>query len=202
MVNLKGKGSMSGKNLLVVAYDSSIGKGDEGKLNFLDVQLDHRDPSGPGQSNLHAVSKEAKNKDGSSMTGKDGKSLYNHNVNYYDKQLTAIKEVAGPNQEPLLNKEGEAVGTVYAVKGNLMSNPRGPGLMVNTKEGALEQSDEKLGPDTMKDQYASASAAAKEARAAKAAQKDAPEQESAATYEAGAEGVEATEANADEPAFG
>lgn len=198
MVNLKGKGSMSGKNLLVVAYDSSIGKGDGGKLNFLDVQLDHRDPAGPGQSNLHATSKQSKNKDGSAMT-KNGKQLYDHNVNYYDKQLDAIKEAAGPNTEPLLTNEGEPVGTVYAVKGNLMSNPRGPGLMVNTKEGQLEQSElPKIGPDTMKAQYDSASAASAEARAAKAAQKEEPAAEAAKAEPA----VESAEASADEPAFG
>lgn len=204
MADFKGKGSMKGKDLLVVAYDSSLGKGNKGNLNYLDVQLDHRDPAGPGQSNLHLKSQIAKDKEtGETLTKPDGGPLRNHNVNYFQSQFDAIKEVAGPNQQPLMSADGsKRTGTVYAINADLMKNPSGPGLMLDSK--TVAQSSQQLTPTTIQEQFASMKAAGVANRqAAEAKAKEAPEaaQEQTATFTAGTEGVESTEAQVDEPAF-
>lgn len=54
MALLKGKGAMTGVNLIAKVYDN--GKTKDGKSVYADVQVDARDPRGPEQTNLHLKS--------------------------------------------------------------------------------------------------------------------------------------------------
>ncbi len=181
MALLKGKGAMTGINLIAKVYDNGATK--DGKSHFADIQVDARDARGPEQTNLHLKSER--------VTGEDGKTRFNNSAPYSVGQLEEIVKAAGPNTEPLLDKDGAKVGTVYGVKGNVMPATRGTGLVVNTK--SLEASDFKVDDKTLDNQFASMRAARDAQAAAKgAAQAAAPEQ----TTE-----VEQT-AEVDEPAVG
>lgn len=161
MAILKGKGSMTGINVLAKVYDNGVSK--DGKTHFIDAQIDARDARGAEQTNLHLKSE--------LTTSEDGTTRFNNGAAYSTGQMEEIIKAAGPNTEPVLNKDGEKVGTLYAVKANLMPANRGTGLVLNTK--SLAQSDFKVGPDTLTNQLASMKAAKEAREAAKAA---APEQ--------------------------
>lgn len=183
MAVLKGKGSMTGVNLVARVYDNGATK--DGKSHYADVQVDARDSRGPEQTNLHLKSER--------VTAPDGSTRFNNGAPYSIGQMDAIKEAAGPNTEPLRNEAGDKVGTVYGFKGNVMPATRGTGLVVNTKE--VGPSEFKVDAKTLDNQYESM-AKAKEARAAakqNEAQAPAPEQ----TAEA-----EAAAPEVDEPAVG
>src|SRR3954465_5158486 len=97
MALLKGKGAMTGVNLLAKTYNNSATK--DGKTRFIDVMVDHRDPRGPEQTNLHLVSAPVKDE--------DGKSRFNNGAPYSKGQFVEIVDAAGPNSEPIMNKDGQ-----------------------------------------------------------------------------------------------
>ena len=72
MALLKGKGAMTGVNLIAKVYDN--GKTKDGKSVYADVQVDARDPRGPEQTNLHLKSER--------VQGEDGKNRYNNGAPY------------------------------------------------------------------------------------------------------------------------
>lgn len=188
MANLKGPGAMTGVNLIARHYDSSVHTNEKtGKTSkFVDVMVDARDQRGQGDKNLHISTRKE--------TGKDGKARYNNSAAYSSEgQFDKIIEATGPNTEPILNKEGEKVGTAYGFKGSLMPSQRG-GLIVNTNK-PLGQSDFKMEKGTLDNQF----------EAMKAAKGAAPAQEQAAQAEtpaAQAPAAEAAEVQNDEPSFG
>lgn len=153
MALLKGKGAMTGVNLIARVYDNSKTK--DGKSVFADVQVDARDPRGPGQTNLHLRSER--------QVGDDGVPRFNNGAPYSVGQMEELIKAAGPNKEPLLDKDGAQIGTLYGFKGNVMPASRGTGLVVNTK--SVEPSDFKVDGTTLDNQFASVRVA-KEAQAA------------------------------------
>ena len=169
MAQLRGPGSMTGVNLLAKVYDNGVTK--DGKFRFVDAQIDARDQRGPAQTNLHLTSQR--------VTDKDGKTRYNNGAAYSTGQFEEIAKAAGPNFEPITNKDGEEIGRIYAVKANVMPSTKGNGLVLNTK--SLEQSDFKVDGQTMDNQFASMKAAKEAADASKASQaKEAPAAEAQA----------------------
>src|SRR5664280_702536 len=143
MALLKGKGAMTGVNLIARVYDNGATK--DGKSHYADVQVDSRDARGPEQTNLHLKSERVK--------GPDGKTSYNNGAPYSVNQLQEIVKAAGPNKEPLLDKDGVQVGTLYGFKGNVMPATRGTGLVVNTK--TVEASEHKVDAKTLDNQFES-----------------------------------------------
>jgi hypothetical protein len=164
MALLKGKGAMTGVNLIAKVYDN--GKTKDGKSHYADVQVDARDARGPEQSNLHLKSER--------IQRPDGKQGFNNSAPYSVGQLEEIVKAAGPNKEPIKDKDGIEVGTLYGFKGNVMPASRGTGLVVNTK--SVEASDFKVDANTLDNQFASMKAAKETQSAAKEAQTAAPEQ--------------------------
>lgn len=183
MARLKGKGSMTQVNLLAKTYDNATTK--DGKTQFIDVQIDHRDPRGsyqlPGQH--HLVSQRT--------AGPDGETRYNNGAAYSKGQFDKIVETAGPNHEPIFDKDNNKIGAIYAVKADLMPSSKGNGLVLNSE--TLAQSDFKIDSKTMAGQFAAA-AAAKAAKDALDAQQGAAAEVSEAEVEAQVE--------AEEPAMG
>ncbi|QNE18088.1 hypothetical protein F1D05_09565 [Kribbella qitaiheensis] len=155
MAMLKGKGAMTSVNLLAKTFNNNVTK--DGRTRYLDVQIDHRDPRGPSQTNLHLVSQRTD----------DG--LYNNGAPYSKGQFDKIVDAAGPNSEPIL-KDGQETGRIYAIKANVMPASKGSGLVLNSE--TLTQSDFKIDAATMDGQYASMKAA-REAGGKAAAQQDA-----------------------------
>lgn len=178
--NLKGKGGFSGVNTVIVAYDKSVHVNEKtgATTQWLDVQVDARDPRGKDDTNLHLYSERHQ---------ANGQTRYSNGAAYSQRQFEAIKEAAGPNQEPVLDVQGNRVGTLYAVKADVTKAAVGNGLIINTKADKdgnvhIGQSDFKVEKDTLANQFAAmraAKAALQESKAAKAAnekQADAPEQ--------------------------
>lgn len=129
MAFLRGKGAMTGVNLIAKVYTNGATK--DGKSHYVDVQVDARDTRGPEQTNLHLKSDR--------IRGDGGTTRYNHGAPYSVGQLEEIVKAAGPNTEPILDKNDEELGTLYGFKGNVMPASRGTGLVVNTKSiGASE----------------------------------------------------------------
>ncbi|MFF4409507.1 hypothetical protein [Streptomyces sp. NPDC001404] len=162
MALLKGKGAMIGVNLIAKVYKSGVTK--DGKSQYVDVQLDARDPRGPAQTDLHLKSDR--------VQGEDGRVRYNSGVPYSTGQMEEIIKAAGPNTEPILNKDGTEVGTIYGFKGNVMPATRGTGLVVNTK--SVEASEFKVDDKTLDNQFVSMRAAREARAAAKESQAQAP----------------------------
>ncbi|MEU7156126.1 hypothetical protein AB0A98_06730 [Streptomyces chrestomyceticus] len=169
---LKGKGAMTGVNLIARVYDNAKTK--DGKSQYADVQVDARDPRGPAQTNLHLKSDRVKSE--------DGKVRYNNGASYSAGQMEEIAKAAGSNTEPILDKDGNAVGTVYGFKGNVMPATRGTGLVVNTK--SVKASEFTVDGKTLDNQFQSMKAAAVAQKAGKDSQTESPapeaEQEQAA----------------------
>ncbi|MER6520102.1 hypothetical protein ABT246_25010 [Streptomyces sp. NPDC001553] len=163
MVLLRGKGAMTGVNLIAKVYKNGVTK--DGKSQYADVQLDARDPRGPEQTNLHLKS--------ARIEGKDGKSRYDNGAPYSTSQMEEIVKAAGPNTEPILDKGGNEVGTIYGFKGNVMPATSGTGLVVNTK--SVEASKFQVDNKTLDDQFASMRAARDAQAAAKVSQAQAPD---------------------------
>lgn len=194
MANLKGPGAMTDVNLIARVYDSAVYTNEKtGKTTrFVDVMVDARDQRGQGDKNLHISTRKE--------TAKDGKERYNNTAAYsadQEGQFAKMVEAAGPNGVPVLNKQGEKVGSAFAFKGSLMPASRG-GLIVNTNK-ELKQSDFKMENDTLDKQFAAM-------KAAKAApDKAAPAAEAQAETQAQAPAAEAAEpaqVENDEPAIG
>lgn len=194
MALLKGKGAMTGVNLLAKVYDNGATK--DGKTHYVDVQVDARDARGPEQTNLHLKSERIKSD--------DPKRQFNNGAPYSTSddpakpgQLQEIIKAAGDNKTPILDKDGAQVGTVYAVKANVMPASRGTGLVINTK--TVEASDFVVDANTLDNQFESmraAKAAQAEAKAAQAEATPAPEAEQAV------EQVVEQTAEVEEPAVG
>ncbi|MCM2392697.1 hypothetical protein [Streptomyces albipurpureus] len=158
MAHLKGKGAMTGVNLIAKVYKNGVTK--DSKSQYADVQLDARDPRGPAQTNLHLKSDR--------IQGENGKVHYNNGAPYSTRQMEEIAKAAGPNTEPILDKSGNEVGTVYGFKSNVMPATRGTGLVVNTK--SVEASEFKVDNKTLDNQFASMRAAHEVQAAAKESQ--------------------------------
>lgn len=155
MAQLKGPGAMTGVNLVVKTFDNNVTR--NGKTQYLDVQVDARDQRAPGQNNLHLIS-ERVDKD-------DGEVRYNNGAPYSTRQFDTIRQAAGPNIEPIMNKDNEQIGAVFGVKADLMPSSKGNGLIINTK--TVKPSDFKVDGTTLDAQFASMTAA-KEAKQAQA----------------------------------
>lgn len=88
---------------------------------------------GKNQTNLALVSERQE---------RNGKTTFNHSISLYPNQVQQILEVAGDNVAPLLDKNGNKVGTIVGYKSDLMRverNGKVIGLMPNTK--TLQPSD-------------------------------------------------------------
>lgn len=116
MVNFRGarRDDIKGMDVMVKAYDSSKVTAKNGaEIRYLDVQalqIEGANPNLPRQDyhEAHFFSRA------------DEKGGFNTNVAYGPKQFESIVAAAGDNAQPLLNKDGEKVGTVYALKGDLL----------------------------------------------------------------------------------
>jgi hypothetical protein len=146
---------MTGVNLIARVYDNT--QTEDGKTHYADVQVDARDRRGPEQINLHLKSKR--------VVDSDGKIGYKNGAPYSAGQMAEMIKAAGLNKEPLLDKDGNKVGTLYGFKGNVMPASRGTGLVVNTK--SVEASEFKVDDKTLGNQFNSM-------RAAKASQAQPP----------------------------
>ncbi|MEW1548341.1 hypothetical protein [Streptomyces tsukubensis] len=158
MALLKGKGAMTGVNLIAKVYKHAVTR--DGKPQYADVQLDARDPRGPAQTNLHLKSDR--------ILGEDGQIRYNNGAPYSTRQMEEIAKAAGANIAPVLDKGGNEVGIIYGFKGNVMPATHGTGLVVNTK--SVEASEFKVDNKTLDNQFASMYAAREALAAAKASQ--------------------------------
>lgn len=193
MVNIRketyGPGATKGVDLVVMAYDKRVSKNkdtNEVSAHYLDARVHPEAPLAEGQTSLALITR----KDAKSPSG------YNNTEPYSVKQFEAIKEAAGDNQTPILNKAGEPIGTAYGAKCDVFINKKGD-LTINTK--TLEASEKTVQPSadgkTIVDQMYEKQAANKTVKeAAKAAAKDAPAAEAPA--------VEAPAAEADGPELG
>lgn len=177
MAQLKGPGSMKAVNLIAVTFPNNVTA--DGKSRYLDVQVDARDPRGPGQTNLHLITERSKDA--------AGKDRINNGAPYSTAQFQAIKEAAGGEFTTLPNG-----AEVYAVKADLMPSSRKSGLVLNTKTVAT--SDFTMDDKVLDNQFASVKTA-REAKA-EAAQADVAEAQAETPQ------VEAAEAKVDEPALG
>ncbi len=174
MALLKGKGAMTGVNLIAKVYKNGVTK--DGKSVYADVQIEARDRRGPEQTNLHLKSERVE---------VDGEVRFNNGAPYSQGQIEEIVKAAGPNREPIFSRAGEEVGTVYGFKGNVMPASRGTGLVVNTK--SVEASDFKIDDTTLDNQIASMRQAREAQSAAAEAQGGTPEPQQALEAEAIAE---------------
>lgn len=133
-----------GVNLLIKTYDRNATA--QVLRRYLDVQVDHRDPNGR-QADPHLTSIQAR--DG------QGRLRQNHAAAYGHPDFDTIEHYAGDNRQPILNERGEQIGTVYAVKAELVPSPHGDGghfINVST----LEPSDFEVNRTTMTRQVLSA----------------------------------------------
>lgn len=164
-MQLRGEGSMTGRNLIVVSYPNNITK--DGKTRYADVQLDSRDEFAAGQTNLHAVTRRDKDK--------DGNERFTNGAAYSVDQYALFKAKGKTQVQP----NG---AEVTILKGSVMPATRGSGLIINTK-AELGESDFDLHDKIIDDQFASV-AAAKAAAEAKGAEVEAePEVETEAALE-------------------
>ncbi|MFD7554569.1 hypothetical protein ACFV9E_08520 [Streptomyces sp. NPDC059835] len=182
MVLLKGQGAMIGVNLIAIVYKNGFSR--DGKSRYADVQLDARDPRGQKQTNLHLKSDRVQDE--------DGKVRYNNGAPYSTSQMEEIAKAAGPNTEPILDKDGKEVGTIYGFKGNVMPATRGTGLVVNTK--SVEASEFEVDSTTLDNQLTSMRAARKAQAAARESQARASAPET--------EREQAAEVEVDQPTVG
>ena len=150
MAILRGKGSMSGVELVVVEYPNAHSKA--GDRFFLDAQVRPVEGVAPQQV-PHLVSKKRE---------LDGRTVYDHQAGYSVSQRDAIVAAAGDNFVQMPERD---------------SHPGQTGLVINTK--TLEPSELAI-DDKIFDELRAASKAAKEANEArKAAEKEAQAEVSA-----------------------
>lgn len=186
MAQLKGPGSMKAVDLVVVTYPNNVTR--DGKTQYLDVQINAKDPRGPGQSNLHLVTTRVKDP-------KTGETRFGNGAPYSMSQFEAIKAAAGDNSVTM-----DKGAQVYAVKADLMVSGRNSGLVLNTK--TLAASDLKIDATVLETQIASAKAASKAAKEAAAeAQAEAPQTGADVQADAPEADAGVDLAKADEPAM-
>ena len=205
MANFKGEGAMSQRHLLVTSFDSNVTK--NGKTRFLDVQLAATDPLAQGQTNLHCVSQQEKNADGSpkmrvdQRTGESKESWSNHAA-YSADQYDKIKEAALSGD----NANGPTVGKfdngreVISIVADVMPRAGGnKGVVINTSKPI--QPGPAIGPDVIDKQISST----KEARASRDAAKanPAPQAEQQSQGQVASFGASApSQGSNDGPSFG
>lgn len=129
-----GPGSMSGVNVVVIAYDNRKSEKDGKTAFYLDARIHPGDRRGPGQTNLALVSK----RDEKSPKG------YNNMSRYTESQFDAIKEAAGDNVTDLTTQTGDVVGKIYGLKADLLVNQQKE-VILNTKK--LQGSDLSVKPN-------------------------------------------------------
>lgn len=134
---LKGEGSATERDLIVVSFDNQVTK--DGKTRYLDVQMNREGLSETEKenSNLHLHS--------TSQTLEDGTKRYNNAVPYAMSQYDKLKEAAGDNVIRL-----ESGAEVFAVKASLTKGSKG-GYVINTQK-PIEASEFKLDADVLKKQ--------------------------------------------------
>lgn len=183
MAILRGKGAMSGVELVVVEYPNAHSKA--GDRFFLDAQVRPVEGVAP-QRVPHLVSKKRE---------LDGRTVYNYQAGYSVSQRDAIVAAAGDNFVQMPERDGHPGPRVYAVKADVIpASGKQTGLVISTK--TLEPSELAI-DDKIFDELRAASKAAKEANEArKAAQKDAE-----AEVSAEAQVEEVAEIENDEPEF-
>lgn len=135
MVSFKGlpKGSTRGVDLAVLVYDNAKyvdPKKNEVTAVYANAQMHPDSPLAEGQRSL------------SLSTRKDDNGKYNSNVRYTPKQIEAMETAAGDNVSPLLDKNGDTVGKIYGVKGDVFFNSGQ--TVINTK--TVEKSDLSVAP--------------------------------------------------------
>jgi hypothetical protein len=176
MLGAKGQGPMSEVPLVVNDYDSGFSTHPEtgNVTRYPDIRVHPDDPRAEGQTTLALRTKKV-----------DGQ--YSNGVAMAESQMKSIAEAAGPEgTTPLLNKDGEQVGTTYAVTADLMyASGTGNGLVPNTK--TLKASDPEYGVEpvdgkSINNRIFESQQAASEAKKAAAAEAEAeaPEPEAAA----------------------
>lgn len=116
MVNFRGarRSDIQGMEVLVKAYDSSKAVAKNGaEIRYLDVQALQTEGANPNlpRQDYHEAH---------FFSRADGKGNFNTNVAYGPNQFDSIVEAAGDNKQPLLNKDGEKVGDVYVLRGDLV----------------------------------------------------------------------------------
>lgn len=199
MATLTGPGAMKDVSLIARVYNSARTK--DGSRQFIDVQVDSRDPRGQ-QANLHLVSTHVKSPDGKSRTN-NGAAYFATTKDGSPSQLDKIIAAAGPNKRDIVSqKTGEVIGTDYAVKADLQKQSSGHGLIINTN--TVTQSDFQMEDTTMAAQFDTMREIAKAERQARdAAQsegKEAPQATQPELPESDAEVCE-PEAASDEPSL-
>lgn len=133
-----------GVNLLIKTYDRNVTV--QVSRRYLDVQIDYRDPNGR-QGNPHLTSVAARDS--------QGRRRQNHAAAYGYPDFDTIEQYAGDNRQAIVNDRGEQIGTVYAVKAELVPSPHGDGghfINIST----LEPSDFEIDATTMTRQALSA----------------------------------------------
>lgn len=186
MAILRGKGSMSGVELVVVEYPNAHSKA--GDRFFLDAQVRPVEGVAPQQV-PHLVSKKRE---------LDGRTVYDHHAGYSVSQRDAIVAAAGDNFVQMPERDGHPGPRVYAVKADVMpASGKQTGLVINTK--TLEPSELAI-DDKIFDELRAASKAAKAAKEANEARK-AAEKEAEAEVSAEAQVEEVAEIENDEPEF-
>lgn len=196
MANLRGEGALKGHDLAVAIYDKAkhVDKeSGEVKAEFPTAYLHPDSPAAEGQTQSALNSR----KDDKSRSG------YNNSAPYAASQMSKIREAAGDNVAPLLNKEGESVGQVYGVKADLMPARDKSGFAINTK--SLEASDLSVQPEgdkTIQDKIVENHTSAKQAKQAAAAEKPAAEQQAQAEAPEAEAPAEEAQAEAAEPGLG
>jgi len=121
--------------LAIAFYDNGVApsRKDPSKVGaYFGSAYGHPDaPIGKDQTNLALLTERKE---------VDGEKRYNHATAFYPEQMAAIKDAAGDNVAPLLDKDGNRRGTVYGVTADLMSvrreidgETKAVGFMPNTK---------------------------------------------------------------------
>lgn len=209
-------GTTKNLDMLVVKYDKAEHnyqdkEGNDKTVHFMDAQAAQVEGANPDlkrQINPHLFSQ--KNHEGP-HAGK-----YNTQVGYYDSQMDAIKEAAGDNVFAVNDKDGNQVGSVYAVKSNVIFRKHevdgkevSNGAAMDTKtlqpvsdEFAKQLHEMEANGGVMQHQFDAVGENIKDFQAAQAAKADkqaeAPQVEQAETKAPEAE----QQAEADEPEFG
>lgn len=153
MVTLNTPGERKSVNLLISTFDRNMSA--DGKLQHLDMQIDHRDPRGTSQTNPHLVS---------TPVPVGGQIRQNHARAYTVGSYAALQGAAGhfrgEGSAPILNATGEPEGQLIAVKADIVSTIHG-GYAIDLR-GPMAASDYPVDAMT----WASQRAATREARAA------------------------------------
>lgn len=205
-------GTTKGLNLLVVKYDNATHsyndkEGNAKNVHFLDAQTLEIGGVNEGkikpQLNPHLFSQKENDP--------QYEGRYNTQVPYYDNQFEAIKEAAGDSAFPVNDKNGNQIGTAYAVNADVMFRNRevdgkkvSNGAALNYKtlgpvseDIAKTLQEAEANGGVVKAQFEQVAATGAEFKAQRAAKENQAEVPQAETPQA-----EAPQAEAAEPEFG